>query len=593
METDKQKFEKKQYKIFDQSKITGPMRKRKCTDVICFIIWVLFWGVVIAFSIYGYIKGDLNNIAQPYDSDGQPCGRSKASDYNYLYINDPFSTKYNKNMVCIKKCPKTKQDKVECLENTDIKNCNDIKIYESYGFAGRICIPKNPNLTNTVRKRVNLSWAQEVVEDIKDAWPVFIIVLLISIAICFFFYYLLQCCAGPMICIMITGSIGGLIGFGVFNWYEKIALEKESVYNEDLAYDFKVTAIVCWVVAGVLLLLVLCLISRIKLAAKMIAAAADFITDVPSTLFIPVLLSLVLAVFLVWWLVSFSFLFSVGELRYDEGDLFGDMTWSTEVQVGVWFLIFGLLWYLSFLISTNIFVTACLCASWYFQRYDGNVIGMKTAFKWAWFYHLGTLAFGSLLIALLWLVQLILSYVYQKVKDQSAVAGFCLKCGMCFVSCFERLLKYLNKHAYIEVVLRCFNFCGATRKCFEVMTTNFLRFAVLSGVVELFLIFGTILIAVVVAFIGYFLLILYGNMRNMEFETIGPITVIFLIAVLVSMFFNEIFEISSDTMLHCYVLDETAKNIQSTRNCPDKIRRIVEEMNPHKKLIDKNDIEKK
>ena len=41
----------------------GPYRTRKCTDIFCFLIWIVFWGVIIYFAIYGYAKGDLNNIA--------------------------------------------------------------------------------------------------------------------------------------------------------------------------------------------------------------------------------------------------------------------------------------------------------------------------------------------------------------------------------------------------------------------------------------------------------------------------------------------------------------------------------------------------
>ena len=46
-------------------------------------------------------------------------------------------------MICIKKCPK-EGESVECYPNSDIKNCSDIKVYDSYGFANRICIPENP-----------------------------------------------------------------------------------------------------------------------------------------------------------------------------------------------------------------------------------------------------------------------------------------------------------------------------------------------------------------------------------------------------------------------------------------------------------------
>ena len=88
------------------------------------------------------------------------------------------------------------------------------------------------------------------------------------------------------------------------------------------------------------------------------------------------------------------------------------------------------------------------------------------------------------------------------------------------------------------------------------MTENFLTFATLSGLVELFLIMGTIIISLTVTFIGYYLLKWYGDMLNVEFETIGPITIILIISVTVSLLFNNIFEISADTMLHCYILED-------------------------------------
>lgn len=60
-------------------------------------------------------------------------------------------------MVCVKRCPPTEETKVECHPNTDIKSCDDIKSYESYGFVSRICIPRNPVLTNAVKSHVNIS----------------------------------------------------------------------------------------------------------------------------------------------------------------------------------------------------------------------------------------------------------------------------------------------------------------------------------------------------------------------------------------------------------------------------------------------------
>lgn len=60
----------------------------------------------------------------------------------------------------------------------------------------------------------------------------------------------------------------------------------------------------------------------------MISAAADFIGERKRTLLVPVLLTLNLGLFVLIWIVCFAYVFSTGELRYDEGDIFGDMTWS-------------------------------------------------------------------------------------------------------------------------------------------------------------------------------------------------------------------------------------------------------------------------
>lgn len=92
--------------------------------------------------------------------------------------------------------------------------------------------------------------------------------------------------------------------------------------------------------------------------------------------------------------------------------------------------------------------------------------------------------------------------------------NFIFKCLICCVNCFERILRYINKHAYIEIAIWNYNFCKAARKSLEMLTSNFLKFATLSGLVELFLIMGTLIISLSVTLLGYYLLKLYGDWFN-------------------------------------------------------------------------------
>lgn len=72
-------------------------------------------------------------------------------------------------------------------------------------------------------------------------------------------------------------------------------------------------------------------------------------------------------------------------------------------------------------------------------------------------YHLGSVAFGSFIIALIKFIRLIIKYLERKLKQQEGlgpikhIALFLLRCCSCCLACFERCMKYLNKNAYIEV----------------------------------------------------------------------------------------------------------------------------------------------
>lgn len=134
----------------------------------------------------------------------------------------------------------------------------------------------------------------------------------------------------------------------------------------------------------------------------MISLTSDFISDKFSIILSPIISLLSIVCFFVIWLPAFLYLFSVGNVRHDKGDIFGDMEWTNRHYYFIYSFIFALLWYVSFSMSTNIFVIAAVTASWYFQRYEDRNIGLCKAYYWAWFFHLGSLAFGSLLIAILW-----------------------------------------------------------------------------------------------------------------------------------------------------------------------------------------------
>ena len=74
---------------------------------------------------------------------------------------------------------------------------------------------------------------------------------------------------------------------------------------------------------------------------------------------------------------------------------------------------------------------------------------------------MGTIAFGSFILAIVWMIQIIMTYIQKKMKETAGTNG-CVKCMIGYVQyclhCFERCIQFLNKQAYIQVNFILFYF---------------------------------------------------------------------------------------------------------------------------------------
>lgn len=194
-----------------------------------------------------------------------------------------------------------------------------------------------------------------------------------------------------------------------------------------------------------------------------------------------------------------------------------------------YFYLFALLWHVAFISAIGQFVLTSVACIWYFAP-DRDRLGSPicTAFKWALITHVGTVAFGSILLAIIWAVQIVLAYIHKKVKEtqgKDSWLRWLVGCLQCCAMCFERIIKYISRHAYIETVLRSVGFCQGAMKAFSVVTSNFLRFGTLGFITELAMLFGNIFIAATVTIIGNYLLHWYAGYANVVFETFAPLVV--------------------------------------------------------------------
>jgi solute carrier family 44 (choline transporter-like protein), member 1 len=197
--------------------------------------------------------------------------------------------------------------------------------------------------------------------DLARAWWVLLVVGFISTALAFGYLVMLKHFAKPIIFFSFISILILLIGGGFYVYFMAGRYEE----GDSTQSVMKGMGILIWILAGVYFVLLACCYKRIQLGISIVEAAADFVGSTPRVFLIPAFFFFFTAVWVVWWVISAVWVFSVGEVEYGNGVL-ASVKWNTTTRY-VWiYHLFGLFWISAFLIGCAQFMIASVCCLWYF-----------------------------------------------------------------------------------------------------------------------------------------------------------------------------------------------------------------------------------
>ena len=221
------------------------------------------------------------------------------------------------------------------------------------------------------------------------------------------------------------------------------------------------------VASAILLCVILCLCHKIRLITAIIEATGRFINDTVFVLFVPLFNTVAAFVFIIMWVAGAVFLYATGTFKPQADWPIASVTWTEEVRYMWYFNLFAGLWILAFIVMLTDFIIACACCVWYYNQ--GASSGQKkeeramqkstnpvtTGYYWSFRYHFGSIAVGAFILALIWMIRLIFAYIHKKLKDTGATKNkfveWAMACVHCFLACFERFIRFVNKQAFIYV----------------------------------------------------------------------------------------------------------------------------------------------
>eukprot|EP01113_Clastostelium_recurvatum_P050600 TRINITY_DN961_c0_g1_i1.p1 TRINITY_DN961_c0_g1~~TRINITY_DN961_c0_g1_i1.p1 ORF type:complete len:518 (-),score=162.15 TRINITY_DN961_c0_g1_i1:70-1560(-) len=264
--------------------------------------------------------------------------------------------------------------------------------------------------------------------------------------------------------------------------------------------------------AAFLLLLIVFLYKKIALTCAMMTETCKGVQNSPA-LFITVILTLGLLLgFVAVWTTSFVYLYSIPGDNVTFNPSAGSIQppqFNEKIRNVMYFMVFGFLWTAAFLSATFQHSVAGAISSWYFSRGTagmgkiGSGIGSPAlaSFARSFTTSLGSLAFGSLLIAIIEFFAFLLRLT-KKANYTNRFAVFIINCFQCLLGCIGALVKWVNKFAYIHVAMHGTSFCTSARNCFDLVSRNMFDTVIIDLISGFVLNVGKILFTAVVVMVA-------------------------------------------------------------------------------------------
>ncbi|XP_074116460.1 choline transporter-like protein 2 isoform X5 [Sminthopsis crassicaudata] len=454
--------------------------------------------------------------------------------------------------------------------------------------------------------------AMRVFEDYTVSWYWILIGLVIAMALSLIFIILLRFLAGIMIWFMIVMVIL-VLGYGIFHCYMEYSRLRGEAGSDvsigDLGFqtDFRVYLhlrqtwlafmIILCVLELIIILLLIFLRKRILIAIALIKEASRAVGYVMTSLLYPLFTFFLLCLCIAYWASTAVFLSTSNEAIYKvfndtvcvaagqtcnpetfhnsnvtrlcpdarcQFAFYGGETGYHRALLGLQiYNVFMFFWLANFALALGQVTLAGAFASYYWainKPDDLPAFPLFSSFGRALRYHTGSLAFGSLILAIVQVIRVILEYLDQRLKAaENRFAKFLMTCLKCCFWCLEKFLKFLNRNAYIMIAIYGTNFCTSAKNAFFLLMRNIIRVAVLDKVTDFLFLLGKLLVVGSVGILAFFFFthrikIVQDTAPSLNYYWV-PILTVIIGSYLIAHGFFSVYGMCVDTLFLCFCED--------------------------------------
>ena len=368
--------------------------------------------------------------------------------------------------------------------------------------------------------------------------------------------------------------------------------------NEDYQQEYQTAAYVFTAISALLILVILCMIPKISRAVRFFKEASHTLRANLTLLAIPPMTALLSLLNAAFFLSGAAYILTVGEITITQlnftlfpdqeveglsSSAFGSISYANLLTL---FLFFGFLWTAQVIAGVSTMIISHVIAQSYWSTKQGTVhyksgricAGFHAVFR----FHLGTIAFGSLLIAIVQIIRYIAAFIDARTKnlqEENKIIKYLLKSVHCFLYCAEQCVKFASRNAYIMTAMYGSGFCKSSRLAFFAVASNLAQVGAVAFLGDIIVRFGQILVTISCAIVAVVLLDTGISTDAVELTSaIAPIFLVMLLAWQVSSAVLTIYDVAVDTLLLSYCQDRKRLKLRGKEHAKRERRDTVMDM---------------
>uniref|UniRef100_A0A1B6ECV3 Choline transporter-like protein n=1 Tax=Clastoptera arizonana TaxID=38151 RepID=A0A1B6ECV3_9HEMI len=464
--------------------------------------------------------------------------------------------------------------------------------------------------------------ATKILQDFEATWRYLVMGLLLAMVVSLVYIFLLRFFAGIIVWLSILGLII-LLGCGAYFGYSnytklqdpnfKVVPEESTNLKQQVSkllntpMFWMVLGIFCVIVLVLIAFIVIFLRSRISIAVTLIKEGSKAVGNTISSLFFPIIPWCLQLAVILWAAVMFLYLYASGSemfkvfglsngncicTNYKDNDTCtidqfkkdchqintvsdacidaGCGFFSYQVDNLLLYLhlinLFGMFWGIWFVSGLNQMILSSTFATWYWTFKKRNVpfFAVTEAIARVVWYHMGTIAFGSLILAICSFIRAMIEFAEQKLKKyDNPVTKAILCCAKCFFWCLHKFLCFINRNAYIMCAIHGKNFCASAKDAFQLLMRNVIRVVFVDKVTDFLFFLGKMVITIGMMVLSYFVFVKPSTLRLLDNSSRDvqlnypwfPLAVVGFTTYIVASLFFSVYSVAVDTLFLCFLED--------------------------------------